>query len=176
MSVQINRMVIDRMSQGPSRKSQGSFDRRGNLMRQRPLSLATWCLLVLTVSLYVASFFLPAYREPESGSGTGPPLYRIDPGYLAFVSALIFGWPAWWANPAFWIAVTLLVARRTQAAVLLAVVALVLALSAIPLATVFQVSQFYRLMAGYWTWLAAIATLLLDCLKDRSDGRRLPRQ
>ncbi len=145
-------------------------------MQWRPLSLATWCLLVLAVSLYTASFFLPAYREEQSGSGTGPPLYRIDPGYLVFVSALIFGWPAWWANPAFWLAVALLVARRTRAAMGLAVAALVLALSAIPLATVFRISELYRLMAGYWTWSAASATLVLVCLKDRREGRSVPRQ
>src|SRR3954464_11335799 len=117
-------VVIDRLSQGPSEESRVSIDHRGTLVRRRPLSLATWCLLVLAVSLYAASFFLPAYREAESGSGTGPPIDRIDPGYLVFVSALIFGWPAWWANPAFWLAVALLVARRTRAALPLAVVAL----------------------------------------------------
>jgi hypothetical protein len=143
-------------------------------MRRPPFSLATWCLLLLAVGLYATSFFLPAYREPESGSGTGPPIYRIYPGYLAFVLALIYGWPAWWGNPACWLAVALLVARRTRAAVLLALVALVLALSAIPLATVFRVSEFYRLMAGYWTWTAASSALVLVCFKDRRDRRRLP--
>jgi hypothetical protein len=137
-------------------------------MSRRPLSLATWCLLLLAVSIYVASFFLPAYREPQSGSGAGPQLYRVDHGYDTFVSALIFGWPAWWANPAFWLAVGLLLARRTRAALILAVVALLLALSAIPLATVFRFSEFYRLMAGYWTWSAASAALVLVCYKDRS--------
>ena len=76
-------------------------------------------------------------------------------------------------QPRFWLAATLLVARRTRAAVALAVVALVLALSAIPLATACQVSQLDRLMAGYWTWAAASAALVLVCFKDRSDGRRL---
>jgi hypothetical protein len=143
-------------------------------MERRPLSLATWCLLVLVVSLYTASFFLPAYREPQSGSGEGPQLYRVYPGHVAFVSALIFAWPAWWANPAFWLAVAFLLARRTRAALALAVIGLVLALSAIPLATVFQIRELYRLMAGYWIWTAAIAALVGVCLKDRTDAR-LPR-
>src|SRR5262245_27019080 len=138
-------------------------------MPRRPLSLATWCLLVLALSLYTASFFLPAYREPQSGSGVGGPLYRIDPGYVVFVSALVFGWPAWWANPALWLSVALLVSRRTRGAVALATVALALALSAIPLATVLQFNQLYRLMPGYWTWMAASATLVLTCFRDRHE-------
>jgi hypothetical protein len=108
-----------------------------------------------------------------SGSGNGPQLYRIDPGRVVFVTAFLFGWPAWWANPAFWLAVGLLIARRTRSALALAVVALLLALSAIPLATVFEVSQLYRLMIGYWTWLVATAGLVLVCFKDRRDGRRI---
>jgi hypothetical protein len=132
----------------------------------------TWCLLVLAVSLYTASFFLPAYREAQPGSGRGGPPYRIDPGYTAFVSALIFGWPAWWANPSFWLAVALLLARRKRTAVGFAVLALVLALSTIPLATVYRVRELYRLMAGFWMWLAACATLVLTCCYDRNDARR----
>jgi hypothetical protein len=158
-------------------KSKTDGSRRGGLIvDRRSLSLATWCLLILTVRLYVASFFLPAYREPESGSGTGPQRYRIDPGHVAFVSALIFGWPAWWANPAYWLAVALLVARRRRAALPLAIIALLLAISAIPLATVFRISELYRLMAGYWTWSAAIGALVLICIKDRRDERRFVRR
>ena len=40
-------------------------------MQRRPLSLSTWCLLASAVCLYAASFFLPAYREPQSGAAPG---------------------------------------------------------------------------------------------------------
>ena len=116
--------------------------------------------------------FLPAYREPRSGSGAGPQLYRVVPGYVVFVSALISGWPAWWANPAFWVAVAFLTARRSRTALALAVAGLLLVLSPMPVATVFQVGELFRLMAGYWIWSSAIAALALVCLKERSDARR----
>jgi hypothetical protein len=40
-------------------------------MWRRGMSLATWCLLMLAISLYTASFFLPAFLLlPPRGLGT----------------------------------------------------------------------------------------------------------
>ena len=39
-------------------------------MWRRGMSLATWCLLMLAISLYTASYFLPAFRLlPPRGPG-----------------------------------------------------------------------------------------------------------
>src|SRR5262249_19035835 len=134
---------------------------RGGPRVQSRACLVSRCLLLFAIALYGIAFVLPAYKEPQSGVAVGGPAFRVDQGYVVFVNALILGWPAWYANPAFWIAVGFTTFGRVRSALISAIVAFGLALSAIPMATVFSWSQFYRLQPGYWTWLAACATLLL---------------
>src|SRR5690242_8562406 len=101
-------------------------------MYRRNMSLATWCLLILAISVYAASFFLPAFhlappRGPGKAWGSGG-----TPGYVLFRLALSRQLPAWLANVAFASGALLLAARRPRASAVAAVLGLALALSAIP--------------------------------------------
>ena len=139
-------------------------------MWRRGMSLATWCLLVWAISLYTASFFLPAFRlRPPRGPVKSASSGGV-PGHLVFRSALSRGLPSWFANVAFASGVLLLAARRPSAGAVAAAIGLDLALTAIPFKPV--EGHVERLTTGYWAWATANAILLWACLVDRSGGRR----
>src|SRR5258708_3793371 len=139
-------------------------------MCRRGMSLATWCLLILAISLYTASFFLPAFRllPPRRPGKTGTS--GGAPGYVAFRSALSRQLPSWLANVAFASGVSLLAARRSRASAVVAALGLALALSAIPVKPV--EGHVERLTTGYWAWATANAILLWACFFDRYRRRR----
>jgi hypothetical protein len=139
-------------------------------MRRRTMNLATWCLLILALSLYTASFFLPAFRllgtrGARHGQTTGG-----LPGYMVFRSALSRHLPSWFANVAFTSSVLLLAARRPRASAVAAALGLSLALSAIPLRPV--EGHLGQLAPGYWVWATANAILLWTCYVDRHSEQR----
>ena len=139
-------------------------------MWRRSMSLATWCVLMLAISLYTASFFLPAFRlhrprGPGKAWTSGGAL-----GYVAFRSALSRQLPSWLANVAFASGVLLLAARRSRASAVAAALGLALALSAIPVKPV--EGHVERLTTGYWAWATANAILLWACFVDRYGRRR----
>ena len=139
-------------------------------MWRRGMSLATWCLLMLAISLYTASFFLPAFRLlPPRGPGTAGTSAGA-PGHVVFRSALSRQLPSWLANVAFASGVLLLAARRSRASAVAAALGLALALSAIPVKPV--EGHVERLTTGYWAWAFANAILLWACLVDRYSRRR----
>jgi hypothetical protein len=134
------------------------------------MTLATWCLLILAVSVYTASFFLPAVRllaprgpgKAQSSGGTS--------GYVVFRLALSRKLPPWLGNVAFASGVLLLAACRPRASAVAAVLGLALAFSAIPLKPV--AGDLARLTTGYWTWTTANAILLWACLVDHHARRQ----
>lgn len=135
-------------------------------MWRRTMNLATWCLLTSAVSLYTASFFLPAFRVVVP---RGRPASGGMPGYLVFKSAFSRRLPSWLANVGFASGVVLLAARRPRASAVAAVVGLLLALSAIPVKPV--EGHLRQLAPGYWVWAAASAILLWACYSDRHAKR-----
>jgi hypothetical protein len=138
-------------------------------MWRRTMSLATWCILTLAISLYTTSFFLPAFRLlPPAGPGKAGD-WRA-PGYVVFRSALSRQLPSWLSNVAFASGVLLLAARRSRASAVTAAIGLALALSAIPSKPV--EGHVGRLMIGYWAWVTANAILLWACFVDRYSWRR----
>src|SRR5689334_17875466 len=126
------------------------FLKWGGSMWRRTMSLATWCILMLAISLYTASFFLPAFRLlPPRGPGKAGTSGGA-PGYVVFRSALSRQLPSWLANVAFASGVLLLAAGRSRASAVAAVLGLALALSAIPSKPV--EGHVGRLTIGYWAW------------------------
>ena len=139
-------------------------------MWRRGMSLATWCLLLLAISLYTASFFLPAFHLfPPRGPGKAGTSGGTS-GYLVFRLALSRQLPSWLANVAFASGVLLLAARRSRAGAVAAALGLALALSAIPVKPV--EGHVGRLTTGYWAWATANAILLWACFVDRYGRRR----
>src|SRR6516162_11799315 len=101
------------MAEPPGRVE--GFPTQGGSMRRRGMSLATWCLLMSAISLYAASFFMPAFRlRPPRGPGKAWTSGGA-PGYVVFRSALSRQLPSWIANVAFASGVLLLAARRSRA-------------------------------------------------------------
>jgi hypothetical protein len=76
--------------------------------------------VLISVCLYVAACFLPAM----------PPIFGTDPilGWVCLTSLMV-GIPAWWANPAYFLALILIWCRRPWAATVLAGIAALLACS-----------------------------------------------
>jgi hypothetical protein len=141
------------------------FLTQGGSMWRRGMSLATWWLLILAISLYTASFFLPAFRLlPPRGPGKAATSGGA-PGHVVFRSALSRRLPSWLANVAFASGVLLLAARRSRASAVAACLGLALALSAIPAKPV--EGHVERLTTGYWAWATANAIVLWACLVDR---------
>src|SRR5262245_55586119 len=139
-------------------------------MWRRGMSLATWCLLMLAISLYTASSFLPAFRPlPPRGPGKAG-TWGGALGYVVFKSALSRQLPSWFANVAFASGVLLLTARRSRASAVAAALGLALALSAIPVKPV--EGHVELLTTGYWAWATANAILLGACFVDRYGRRR----
>jgi hypothetical protein len=134
-------------------------------MCRRTMNLATWCLLTFALSLYTASFFLPAFRLVAPRGHAKRQTSGGVPGYLVFRSALSRQLPSWLANIAFASSVFLLAARRPRASAVAAALGLVLALSAIPVKPV--EGHLGQLAPGYWTWATANAILLWACYVDR---------
>jgi hypothetical protein len=139
-------------------------------MRRRTMNLATWCLLILAVSLYTASFFLPAVRLLAPRGPGAAQSSRGTSGYVVFRLALSRQRPAWFGNVAFASGVLLLAARRSRASAVAAALGLALAFSAIPLKPI--EGQLGRLTIGYWAWATASAILLWACYVDKYSGRR----
>jgi hypothetical protein len=139
-------------------------------MWRRGMSLATWCLLMMAISLYTASFFLPAFRLlPRPGPAKARTSGGV-PGHVVFRSALSRQLPSWLANVAFASGVLLLAARRSRASAVAAVLGLGLAFSAIPLKPV--EGHVGRLTTGYWAWATANAILLWACFVDQHARRQ----
>jgi hypothetical protein len=145
---------------------------RGGSMCRRTMNLATWCLLVLAVSLYTASFFLPAVRLLAARGAGKAQRSGGTSGYVVFRLALSRRLPSWFGNVAFASGVLLLAARRARASAVVAALGLALAFSAIPLKPV--EGDVGRLTTGYWVWATANAILLWACCVDRH-ARRLGR-
>jgi hypothetical protein len=131
-------------------------------MWRRTMNLATWCLLTVALSLYTASFFMPAFRlvAPQGRQTSGG-----LPGYVVFRWALSRQLPSSLANIGFASGVLLLAARRPRASAVAAALGLVLALSAIPVKPV--EGHLGQLAPGYWAWATANAILLWACYIDR---------
>ena len=131
-------------------------------MGRRTMNLATWCLLTVALSLYTASFFLPAFRlvAPQGRQTSGG-----LPGYVVFRWALSRQLPSSLANIGFASGVLLLAARRSRASAVAAALGLALALSAIPVKPV--EGHVECLTTSYWAWATANAILLWACFVDR---------
>jgi len=88
------------------------------------------------------------------------------------MEALLAGWfvlpdsPAWLANPAYWIALLLLAARRPRAAGVVSAVTIVIALTTLRLIS--DPSWELRPEVGFVAWLTAAGTPLLAVLILRS--------
>jgi hypothetical protein len=133
------------------------------------MSLGTWCLLMLAISVYTASFFLPSFRlNPPRGPQKAEAWGGV-PGHQAFRTALSRRLPSWLANVAFVSGVLLLASRRPRASAVAAALGIALALAAIPAGPV--EGQLDRLTTGYWAWTTANAILLWAGVVDRN-GRR----
>jgi hypothetical protein len=135
------------------------------------MNLATWCLLTLALSLYSASFFLPAFRLVAPRGHAKRQASGGIPGHLVFRSALSRQLPSWLANVAFASGVLLLAARRPRASAVAAALGLVLALSAILVKPV--EGHLGQLAPGYWVWATANAILLWACYLDRRKIRSM---
>jgi len=110
----------------------------------------------VAVGLYLISFILPVYR----GSGD----HTSVPGWFAFIVTLLgmrfegkgAGFhPGWFANPAFWIGITLLYFKRPRLATACGVAATLLAATFLKL----LLNPADRLLIGYYIWLASMIAL-----------------
>ncbi len=110
-----------------------------------------WSLVVLSLLLYGALFFLPTFMtnngddarqtEPEkvrNQGGAAPPSAdgknEVSPGWYAFLVsgfAMFILWPFWLANPAFWFGLVFSAVRLWKVVTGLALTALLLGLSTI---------------------------------------------
>lgn len=125
------------------------------------ISRADWAngsalLVFVSVGLYVFSFFLPAgYMQSDSPtthvSGTSMS------GWGAFTHSARFGYVAWLANPALWVAWVLLILKRPGPAA-------VAGLTAMAFAASIMTSDALRLQSGYFLWTSSVAVSALGAL------------
>lgn len=118
-----------------------------SLHRQRQVAIVI-CFLV-----YVVSFFLPAGDKHNATAILG---------WEAFLNALLLCWclPMWWANLGFFLAGWLMAKGKSNWALLTSVSAILLALSqSIFLPPNDNMGYGFRLLIGYYVWLAAIVLL-----------------
>lgn len=111
---------------------------------------------VIIVFLYLGSFLLPAWHHSHAYEFLGS-MFGGQPisGARTFVVAfsIVIGIPMWLANPAFWIGLECLALGKERSAQRGAGVALLLALSELPL-------FFSGILVGYYVWVASIFLLL----------------
>jgi hypothetical protein len=125
-----------------------------------------------TVAVYLTAFFLLAWHDSSKPGGSGGYFGaafdgRPISGARAFVMSLyVVGIPMWLANPAYWLGLYSLGRGWPRTARVSSVVAVLLAVSELPL--------FWReVLVGYWLWLASMGFLLASCFwESPEDARR----
>jgi len=133
---------------------------------------AHWYWLALVGLLYGLSFPLPAVvvhgqitSVQVDGRAVADRPEPLQPttldGRSCFTWGLDLARPAWFANPVFWVACSLLALRKWAWASLLALVAVALGLAeAVPdLFGYRPVEQQGDYLIGYWLWLSSMAML-----------------
>jgi hypothetical protein len=117
---------------------------------------------VLAIGLWGISLALPAVAI------TGGPVFRGGDLLLRAWEALDSGVYAWLANPLLFVAVALCVGRARQMAGVVALLALVLAVSSFRAAAALERAGTtvpdFTFASGLYVWLAAFVVLLLACL------------
>ena len=141
-------------------------------MNRSQIGLGEFCWLLLCVSLYVASFFLPAVVKGAdlSSDASGALIsQQAMKGWEAFQNAWRFSFAPWWANPCAWAAIALALAHRTRSAAVIGVLGLILAILAVFLSP-FR-GRFGMLDLGYWVWAGSMALLAGFYLERATKGR-----
>lgn len=108
--------------------------------------------VLVSVVMYAIACVLPAM----------PPIFRNDPFIgLDCLTSMFYGYPPWWANPTYFLAVIASLLNRTRIAVVFATVAALLAVS-------YEVMGFYDqgmpgmmklLLPGCLLWIASLQVL-----------------
>lgn len=112
---------------------------------------AKYFVVLLYGLIYLAAFFLPAGKNSA-----------VMLGWEAFLSALVLCWclPMWWANPLSWLAAWFVMKGKPQAAMLMSVLAILLALSQPLMLPADSPDGYgYELLMGYYVWLGSFIWL-----------------
>jgi hypothetical protein len=137
----------------------------GTAMRQ---GKTRFLFTAASVAVYLTAFFLLAWHDSSNPGGYFGPVYKGRPisGARVFVDTFCVGIPWWLANPAYWFGLYSLGRGWPRVARVSSVVAVLLAVSALPWV-------WRDVLVGYWLWLASMGFLLASCFwESPEDARR----
>jgi hypothetical protein len=126
--------------------------------------------MAATIAVYLTAFFLPAWHDSSRGGGFGGPSFWGVPisGARAFVmSVFVVGLPMWLANPAYWLGLFGLGLGSPRTARISAIVAVLLAMSELPI-------YWGEVLVGYWVWSASMGVLLASSFWESREDARQP--
>lgn len=135
----------------------------------------TLCLTAVVPAflVYLVSLFSPAVFVGGFEAGSGRPFSGFE-----CLTMFPFDYPAWWANPVFFVGLGCLILRRAVPAGICGVIATLLTLSYLVPEKVGNETDEWALIApvefGYWIWVTAMGMLALSLVipMARTSGQR----